>query len=342
MKYGEDSNSHKVIGLAASLIVAVIVGAAAYKNSGTFATTQFWFITFATLVFVFLLEQYAVITLLTPHTPTAIPIATDISIADNMAAATHNLCAISSNWLGFWLTESYLYYLHLNTAKSLQSLTKQAGSYIEQLSNDSTLCDDFYNRGFQLARNIANRTPQSQFFSLRLLVYSAAEYDLRAGEVTNLISAQALGGVHCIPLVSDELKARMSEQEWNVLTYVAKDICHQTFRLKVEPRPRVVKLKDAVTGKARVAQLVPDILIINNDDVIPKDVTCSSSLAWWHDEQRHGSVPSAHRHELQNAKEAFRILCRHAQDCKWQRYTSRTIKLVPLVHNSAAIPTPTS
>jgi hypothetical protein len=339
MKNRETVKTHTIVGIAASLLVTIIVAGVTYKNPHTFTSPRFWFVNIATMAFVFLLEQYIAIKFFAPEPPMRSPVATEIAITDNIALATHNLCSISSNWLGFWLNESYVYYLHLNVAKSLQSLTKQGRSYLEQLSKDSTACIQFYERGLALADDIARSRPQSQFFSLRLLVYSADEYEIHAEEVLNLIHAQALGGIHCIPLIREELKAAMSAHEWNTLTYLTRDVCHQTFRLKIEPRSRATKLNDRLTREDRTNHLMPDALIINNNDVIPATEAYSPAQAWWHDEERQRLCMSEQRHDLEMFKAAFRILCSHARECLWERYTFRCIKLVPVVHNSATTPT---
>jgi hypothetical protein len=342
MKRREGVQTHTIVGVAASLLVTIIVAGINYKNPQTFTNPRFWSLSIATLAFVFLLEQYIAIKFFTPELPMRSPVATEISITDNIALATHNLCSMSSNWLGFWLNETYVYYLHLNVAKSLQSLTKQDRSYLEELSKDSTACIQFYERGLALADDIAHSRPQSQFFSLRFLVYSAAEYGIHAEEVLNLIHAQALGGIHCVPLVREELKAAMSANEWNTLTYLTRDVCHQTFRLKIEPRSRATKLNDMLTREGRADFLMPDALIINNNDVIPANDTYSPAQAWWHDEERQRLCTSEQRHDLEMFKAAFRILCAHAKECLWERYTFRCIKLVPIVHNSATTPTASS
>lgn len=342
MKRREAIETHTIIGVAASLLVTIIVAGITYKNPQTFANPRFWFLNIATLAFVFLLEQYITIKFFTPEPPMRSPVATEISITDNIALATHNLCSMSSNWLGFWLNEAYVYYLHLNVAKSLQSLTKQDRSYLEELSKDSTACIQFYERGLALAGDIAHGIPQSQFFSLRFLVYSAVEYEIHAEEVLNLIHAQALGGIHCIPLVREELKAAMSANELNTLINLTRDVCHQTFRLKIEPRSRAAKLNDMLTRDDRTDYLMPDALIINNNDVIPANDAYSSAQAWWHDEQRQRLCTSQQRHDLEMFKAAFRILCTHARECLWERYTFRCIKLVPIIHNSAITPTTSS
>lgn len=342
MQRREGIQTHTIVGVAASLLVTIIVAGINYKNSQTFTSPRFWFLNIATLAFVFLLEQFIATRFFTPEPPMRSPVATDIALGDNIAQATHNLCSISSNWLGFWLTETYIYYLHLNVAKSLQSLTKQDRSYVDQLSKDSSACIQFYDRGLALADDIAHGRPQSQFFSLRFLVYSATEYEIHTEEVLNLIHAQALGGIHCIPLVREELKEATSSHDWNTLTFLTRDVCHQTFRAKVEPRSRAAKLNGVITRKDWTDQLIPDLLLINNNDVIPPNDAHSPPQAWWHDEERQRLCQSEQRHDLEIFKAAFRILCSHASECLWQRYTFRCIKLVPIVHNSTTTPTTSS
>jgi len=330
-----DSSQRDIVRLsewALTALVTVIVAAATHNPF----TPDWWGTTALTFVGTFLASYFLGHALLLPQIKESTPRQLNEQMTKEVVAASHNICAISSNWIDLWLTDSFIYYLHLNTAKSLAGFTQRFQSPLADLSDSAPPREAFYRRSCGLADSIGRREVQPRFFALRVLVYSAKDYKKHHELVKSIIQSHTLGRVHCIPIVLEKLMSRMSQEERRLFNEVLSR-CDQPYSLKVPPRSRAQQFFQWALRRKRRHLLVPDLLLINDNPGAGTSTPVNPTpTMWWYGQGDEDLDSSSDQIDIARAHRVFEVLCRHASKCLWDQFTEQTVGLVPVAMDVAS------
>lgn len=308
-----------LVGFVATIVAGLPISNALGHDTWT---KQWWGIEVLSFVLVALVTEWFIHRFMSP-----------ISIGDELPSraarfteevreASWNFCAISSKWLALWQSSTFMYYLHVNTVRNLTAYTARVRAPLERISTDTKEKHRFYEEGLQLAANIAQDIEVPHFFGLRLLVYRDQVYQnpQTKDQIISLIQAQALGRVHCIPLVLEKLEKLVELGEREELRAFSSLLQYQ-LKDSLPPESLLSIIWRKITREEKRQLLVPDFLIVNNaKSPIPH------SNVWWY----LGSVPKGDSKVVPQATKAFSILCSKVPDALWDGFTADTIEAVPV------------
>lgn len=138
-----------------------------------------------------------------------------MSVFDNgIIESNYNFCSTSTKEIALWKSPTFSYYLNLNT---IRMISEKARGVVEvNLSADPRDKQMFYEEGRRVVQDYANRwvaNVLSKFNGLRFLIYPEEVYREKEKEIESLVSIQAAGSIHCIPILRERLLSRLTEVE---------------------------------------------------------------------------------------------------------------------------------
>ena len=189
-------------------------------------------------------------------------------------------------------------------AKGLRELT---------FSNDPTHKKEFYQEGRQLVKDFAEKNSANilkKFVALRFLIYPEEVYKEKEKEIETLISIQAIGSIHCIPVVREKLLENLTQMQKRKLRELSTNISQRikdeytfvsrwqrmVFWLKKEKNPYI--------------STIPDFLIID-----AYGTSDASSVRWYEGNEPKGSSEAA---LIELAEECFSIIAKVVND-SWEK-----------------------
>jgi SAM-dependent methyltransferase len=240
----------------------------------------------------------------------------------DLRQARWNFCAVSSKQLALWQSPTFLFYLMVNTVKSLIEYTRRIGAPPAEISTDQREKDSFHDQGMDLLEAIGQEKPIESFFGIRLLIYPNFMYSLRKNFIVSLLAAHNTGRVHCIPLVKENLVDRLNSKEKQLV---------REFAAKLGQRPNAVLAPVVGLARALVKAIpdpfpIPDFLVVD-DTLTSRSTAGAQSNVWWYE----GRNPRSDHTLVADAHKVFALLCREAREAVWSGYTSEKIEMLTIV-----------
>lgn len=246
---------------------------------------------------------------------------------DGIIESKYNFCSTSAKEIALWESPTFSYYLNLNTVRMISEKVKGSAEI-----NFSTAPQDkqmFYEEGRRLVRDYANRRVTnvlSKFNAIRFLIYPEEVHREKGKEIESLVSIQAVGSIHCIPIIRERLLSRLTEVEKQRLQELSDRLSQ-----KIEDEYTLVSRWDKLMLKIKKENnpyscSIPDFLIIDAYGKSPK------SSVWWY----RGNVPDHSVDEtlIGLAEECFRIIAKVVSDSWdsviWAKYHPDILTRVPV------------
>jgi len=248
---------------------------------------------------------------------------------DAIIHSRYNFCSTSTKEIALWESSTFLYYLNLNTIRTIAE--KTAGPSKLEFSADPELKKIFYEEGKQLLNNWGNKTKSkilSKYSAIRVLIYPEATYKEKEEEIRSLISIHALGRIHCIPVIREKLLSQLNKLERETL----KDLSLKLSQ-KVSDEFSLMSRIDRAALRFKKNHVyscsVPDFLIIDGHG----GALSPAVSVWWYEETKPKSSHDPKTIEL--AEDCFQIIAKKVSNSwkstKWDKFDPSIYSTVPVV-----------
>lgn len=241
----------------------------------------------------------------------------------------YNFCSTSTKEIALWESSTFLYYLNLNTIKTISE--KTAGPSRLEFSADQKDKEIFYGEGKQLLKDYANELKSnilSKYSAIRILIYPERIYKEKREEIESLISIHALGRIYCIPVVREKLLSELNKLERGTLRDLSKKLSQ-----KVSDEYTLLSRKDKIALKLKRNHVyscsIPDFLII---DAYGESLSPAVST-WWYEETE--PKYSYNRKIIELAEDCFQIIAKKVifswESIKWDKFDPSIFSTVPVI-----------
>jgi ubiquinone/menaquinone biosynthesis C-methylase UbiE len=239
----------------------------------------------------------------------------------------YNFCSTSTKEVALWISPTFLYYLNLNTIKSISEAAKGPSNVIFSTNEEDK--SDFYREGLSLLEDYANNSCSnilSKYTGLRFLIYPKEVYEKNKEEIKSLISIHALGRIHCIPVIRDELLNRLNDLEKGRFQSFSKEL-NQKVTDEYTGLSRAKRYLLFITKKSPYKYTIPDFLTIDSHSTI------SSPTVWWYEKNKPKSRSDSNI--VDAAQQCFEIISKAVFEEKevlmWREFIPSIFKTVPVI-----------
>jgi len=239
----------------------------------------------------------------------------------------YNFCSTSTKEIALWKSPTFLYYLNLNTLKSISEAAK--GPCNVTFSADVDDKEIFYDEGIQILDCYATGSHSnilSKYAGIRLLIYPREVYEKNKEEIRSLISIHALGRIHCIPVIREALLNRLNDEEKEILGDFSNKLNQKIVDEHTElSRARRFILRFAENNPYKYT--IPDFLIIDSYS------TASPTAVWWYEKNKPQS--SSEKSQIANGQSCFQIISQRLVEAKervlWDAFRPSIFETVPVI-----------
>lgn len=239
----------------------------------------------------------------------------------------YNFCSTSTKEIALWKSPTFLYYLNLNTLKSISEAAK--GPCNVTFSADVDDKEIFYDEGIQILDCYATGSHSnilSKYTGIRLLIYPREVYEKNKEEIRSLISIHALGRIHCIPVIREALLNRLNDEEKEILGDFSNKLNQKIVDEHTElSRARRFILRFAENNPYKYT--IPDFLIIDSYS------TASPTAVWWYEKNKPQS--SSEKSQIANGQSCFQIISQRLVEAKervlWDAFRPSIFETVPVI-----------
>lgn len=198
------------------------------------------------------------------------PVYIDIRhVKNELLGAESNILATSSESISLWEDSAFQYYFVIQIVKTLLERTKAAGTpraYTFSPTLDKDLTARFSEEENRLLAQLAEGKIPDEFFMLRFLVYDKKDYDENAFIMTPLIKVHQMLGMHCLPLLKEEVIKKMDDEGYR-----------NKFGLNKKDLKRLEKAVDQPNVR------IPDLLMIDCQ-IVNSDET--DTQVWFYEHEK--------------------------------------------------------
>jgi len=281
-----------------------------------FFALNFVILTFYKSVFIPPSEEPAV-----PETPSSF----DKAIIDSK----YNFCSTSTKEIALWRSPTFSYYLNLNTIKSISK--KTTGAKKVHFSDEPADKESFYLEGKKLLKEYAYGETEkilSKYSGIRILIYPRKVYKQMEKHIKALISIHALGRVHCIPVVREELLKHLNPSERSVLQSFSNVIAQKISDEHTFSKWDKLVLKFRKNHVYSIS--LPDFLII---DAYARSLSPETTSVWWYEKTTPRN--SKYKKAIEQAQECFELIAREVvsswDSVIWDQFDETVFNTVPVV-----------
>ena len=258
----------------------------------------------------------------TPEVPNVID-----AFNEGIINSKYNFCSTSTKEVALWISPTFLYYLNLNTIKSISEAAKGPSNVI--FSTDEEDKKVFHREGLSLLEDYAKNSRSnilSKYTGIRFLIYPKEVYEKNKEEIKSLISIHALGRIHCIPVIRDELINRLNDLEKERFQSFSKEL-NQEVTDEYTGLSRAKRYLLFITKKSPYKYTIPDFLIIDSHS------TVSRPTVWWYEKNMPRSRSDSHI--IDAAQQCFEIISKKIVEEKevliWGEFIPSLFKTVPVI-----------
>jgi len=253
------------------------------------------------------------------------------AFTDQLRTARRSFRAVSSKELALWESPTFLFYLVVNGVKNLVEYSRSLRGPLVELSKESTHKRHFVNRAKKLAADISEGREPEHFYGIRLLIYPRSTYAQRSAMFNSLIQIHALNRVYCLPLVREQVIARLRDNHQKFERDTIKDLVenlHQKPYDTEAPVTRAQSIWRALFGGKHDEIEIPDFLLVDSGQV-NGDKTGLDTTVWWYEGERPEHKSYQESPEMcRQAERAFRTLCATVPHALWDGFSDTTIEML--------------
>lgn len=127
-------------------------------------------------------------------------------------ASQKNLCAVSSKNIFLWEDSTFLFYFMLSGLINIERRNKSTGTDRYSMTLDTNKLNTFVREEKEILAKLAHGQDVAYFYVLRFLIYPLKTYQEMSEPTLQLLRAHWLFGVHCIPLVCEEIEKLLNDE----------------------------------------------------------------------------------------------------------------------------------
>ena len=239
----------------------------------------------------------------------------------------YNFCSTSTKEVALWGSPTFLYYLNLNTLKSISEATKGSCNAIFSTKDEDKKA--FYDNGINILRDCVSGLHSgilSKYTGIRFLIYPKEVFEKNKEEIRALISIHALGRIYCIPVIREALLNRLNDVEKETLHDLSNKL-NQRIVDEYAGLSRADRFKLSFSKSSPYKDTIPDYLIIDSYSI------ASRTAVWWYEKNKPQS--SSDSAKIAAAQECFRIISKKVLDEKeallWEEFIPSIFNIVPVV-----------
>lgn len=239
----------------------------------------------------------------------------------------YNLYSTSTKDIALWKSPTFLYYLNLNTIKSISEAARGPSNVL--FSTDTLDKKEYHEDCLNLLSDYARNERTkilSKYTGLRFLIYPKRIYEKNKDEIKSLISIHALGRIHCIPVIREELLNKLNKPEKDDFKELSGKL-NQKIRDEYTDLSRIERLKLKINKKNPYSDTIPDFLIIDSCS------TATKSTVWWYEKNDPKCNPDVPLVNL--AQKCLKTISQKIIEDQrlllWKEFTQDMYKTVPVI-----------
>jgi len=239
---------------------------------------------------------------------------TTSGLTERLSGAEFNFGAISSKHPALWRSPTFLFYLQVNTVKSLIEMSRYYDVPIVY-SREHRDREEYLTRTRDILRAFAQDQPLDRFTGIRLLIYDSKVLRDQESLLRSLINAHALGGIYCVPIMKERLLPSMTDTDKEQMAKLCKTIGQRPYEKE--------------RGRQQIA--VPDFLFMDNHEKAPQ----VGDAVRWFEAGEWGTGKTAD--DYRTAQAVFKSLCQKSLGAIWGDLTASDIDRVAIPDRRALL-----